>query len=154
MPRNYIPKHRATGGYVYLIRMGETAFHKIGISMDDIEARLLQLQVSSPFDLYLISSHRVSNPVLLEREIHRALAYCRVRGEWFQDTNGDVIKVFEEYGGMAVFDEAIKLSALLHTPQTPQQTLNNQHCPNCSAFIADRAQWLAARRWGHCAACK
>lgn len=28
-----------------------------------------------------------------------------------------------------------------------------QICPKCSAPL-DRPQWLAARRWGHCAACK
>ncbi len=29
-----------------------------------------------------------------------------------------------------------------------------QKCPNCGAEIASRSTWLAARRWGHCEACK
>ena len=29
-----------------------------------------------------------------------------------------------------------------------------QTCPKCGVSIAARAAWLAARRWGHCAACK
>lgn len=154
MPRNYTPKQRAFGGYVYLIQMGDTLYHKIGLAIDSPIDRLAELQVSSPYELRLIESYLVGSPVLLEREIHKALAYCRARGEWFKDTDGDVIKTFREYGSMALFDTALDTPTLtLRAPLAPE-LLAVQNCPKCGVFIESRSAWLAARRWQRCASCK
>lgn len=153
MTSNYTPKHHKSGGYVYLIRMGDTPYHKIGIAITSPLHRLADLQVSSPFDLCLVESYLVGSPVLLEREIHKALAYCRVRGEWFKDTDGDVIKVFREYGSMALFDTALDTPTLTLRRAHPTALIANSPCPKCGIAL-DKPQWLAARRWGHCSNCK
>lgn len=93
-------------GYVYLIHMKDTPYYKIGISTNNPSKRLSELQVSTPYDLVLIESFQVPNPRMLEREIHRVLAHCRVRGEWFEDTDGDVLKAYRALSCMALFDMA------------------------------------------------
>jgi hypothetical protein len=127
--------------------MGDTNYHKIGISNNDPQARLSGLQVSSPFELHFIAAYYAHSPVPIERALHKALAYCRIRGEWFQDTNGDVIKIFHEYGSMALFDAALntddddeRIAIVLEQRRVAARTAvfvaGQMGCKDCGSIVA------------------
>lgn len=71
--------------YVYLIIQTATGFVKVGVS-DNPAKRLCSLQIASPFKLELFrksSFDRRETAFAAENRIHRALAPCRISGEWF-----------------------------------------------------------------------
>ena len=73
-------------GYVYIIRAGDTRWHKIGCSDTHPHKRLLGLQCANHLPLTLVQVIRTPQRVQLEREIHRQLTergFSR-RGEWFE----------------------------------------------------------------------
>lgn len=92
------------GGYVYLIRMGDTSYHKVGISQLDISQRLAQLQTANPIELVLLAHYRQDDPLEVERSIHKALRPFHARGEWFNLPTDDIMRVFADYNTMALVD--------------------------------------------------
>jgi hypothetical protein len=78
--------------YIYIIRCGKSAYYKIGWS-ECVKARLASLQGGNPFELYVISETPVSNPDDVEKRIHKALASNRIRGEWFELTEAQVLSI-------------------------------------------------------------
>ncbi len=85
-------------GYVYFIKMQDGVEHlsyvKIGYSKD-VETRLQDLQVGSPFELVLLRRIFSENASELEKEMHSKYAQYRTRGEWFRMptsvVNGEII---------------------------------------------------------------
>jgi len=80
-----------TFGYVYLIQ-SEAGFCKIGSSKSVI-TRLKQLQCANPQKLSLIHKFPSPNAAGAERELHGIFAHRRVRNEWFDLTEQDIIDV-------------------------------------------------------------
>lgn len=70
-------------GYVYLIQMEGTDYHKIGVSARDPFERLAALQTSVPFKLELIDAFWQTESYQVENELHTAMAQYWVRGVWF-----------------------------------------------------------------------
>lgn len=67
---------------VYFLQMDNAdAYVKIGYS-NNINGRVADLQVSSPYDIVLVD--RLPGDRELERNLHRRFARYRVRGEWFR----------------------------------------------------------------------
>lgn len=94
-------------GYVYLIRMGDTSYHKVGISQFDISQRLAQLQTANPIELVLLAYHQQEDPLEVERAIHKVLRPFHARGEWFSLPTDDIMQVFTDYNTMALVDALI-----------------------------------------------
>lgn len=92
-------------GYVYLIRMGDTTYHKVGISQTDVRQRLAQLQTASPIDLILLAYYEQPDPLEVERAIHRALREYHARGEWFNLPTSIALALFNDFNMMASVDE-------------------------------------------------
>ena len=86
-------------GYVYLIHMENTTFHKIGMSLDP-EIRLRTLQTGNPHLLYLLTTQTVQDMRTAEINIHRQFETQRVPNlnvrEWFDlaDGTGEVQTAF------------------------------------------------------------
>lgn len=72
-------------GYVYVIRMADTSFYKIGMSTDPRQ-RLSILQRTSPYSLKIYRKLLCRHPVFLERELHRVFKRYRKQYEWFDLT--------------------------------------------------------------------
>lgn len=73
--------------YVYLIFAGQTGAVKVGYSANP-ETRLSTLQTGSPHALSLGFAFMWSTELearRAEREVHRACADARIRGEWFEE---------------------------------------------------------------------
>lgn len=90
-------------GYVYLIRMENTNFYKIGMSLDP-EIRLRTLQTGNPQPLYLLKTHAVQDMRSAEMNLHRQFEAQRVPNlnvrEWFDlgDGTGQVNSAFATLG--------------------------------------------------------
>lgn len=78
-------------GYVYVIHY-EQDLYKIGIS-EDVESRMVNLQIGTPKRLKLVDKFFVRNPPTVEQSIHINCARYRVSGEWFRLSAGDLDKV-------------------------------------------------------------
>lgn len=72
-----------TSGYVYLIQCVGTTYYKIGITRQNVESRVNALQIGSPHELKLVMMFLSGNAEEAEAWVHKALAHCRFRGEWF-----------------------------------------------------------------------
>lgn len=92
-------------GHVYLIRMGDTNYFKVGISRD-VNDRLAGLQTATPFALTLVDYAEQDNPLGVERDIHKALRQCQVRNEWFQCDESYILQIFRDFNMMASIDSA------------------------------------------------
>lgn len=71
-------------GYVYIIKgthNGEDKY-KIG-KANDLQDRLKRFEVKIPFDIELIMSFFVREPLRLESELHMLKKEKRIAGEWF-----------------------------------------------------------------------
>lgn len=78
-------------GYVYLINMENTAFYKIGMSLDP-ETRLRTLQTGNPQPLHIINKQVVRDMRAAESGLHQRFAARRVptlsATEWFHLSDG------------------------------------------------------------------
>jgi hypothetical protein len=68
---------------IYVIGIVGTDLYKIGIA-SDVNARMSQLQVGNPFELYKLFSFQTDTPGEKEKRLHKILKPFKVRGEWFE----------------------------------------------------------------------
>ncbi len=95
-------------GIIYLVKMGETDFHKIGISKyESVALRLASLQTSSPYELTMLRSVEVIDARALEQDLHTKLKRYRVRGEWFQLETEKILEHFDLFINMVLTDQAL-----------------------------------------------
>lgn len=92
--------------FVYLLRLGDTDFYKVGVSKD-VQNRIADLQTATPFELRLIGFIEQSDALRVERDIHRALAGRRVRNEWFKSDHDEIVEVFQAVNAMAFVDQQL-----------------------------------------------
>ena len=92
------------GGWVCLIRMGETDYYKVGVSLTDPAQRLKELQIANPLDLTLIAASEQEQPYQIKAEIHAALQEFAARGEWFKTGQEAIVRTFKDYTTMASID--------------------------------------------------
>ena len=89
------------GGYVYLIHMADTAFYKIGMSLDP-DVRLRTLQTGNPHRLRVVRTSAVRDMRRAESGLHGRFERCRVRDvdarEWFEFQDGGVGEVEGAFG--------------------------------------------------------
>jgi hypothetical protein len=76
-------------GIVYIMR-AETGAYKIGMTIRNVQQRLHQLRTGSPVDISLIWHAKVEDADGVERLLHRRFDDQRIRGEWFDLTEGDL----------------------------------------------------------------
>jgi Meiotically Up-regulated Gene 113 (MUG113) protein len=76
-------------GYVYLVR-AHSGEYKIGRSKD-VSARLRNLATSTPFEFELIHKISADDCGLAERTLHARFSEKKIRREWFQLDQRDVV---------------------------------------------------------------
>ena len=81
-------------GYVYLIGSKVFRWYKIGKSRTP-EVRIKDLGILLPFKIEVIGVWKAINHSMLESELHKKYAYCRVNGEWFSFVNEEAEKLFQ-----------------------------------------------------------
>ena len=91
---------------VYLLRLGDTDYFKVGMTTN-IDGRLAALQTATPFDLRLIAVADQQDAYAVEHDIHSALAVYRVRNEWFQCEQAEILRIFDVINAMSIIDHAI-----------------------------------------------
>ena len=74
--------------YVYIIRMGQTKFYKIG-KTNDPQGRLASLQTASPYKLKLLHVFQADNASAAEEALHAKFHSSRLEGEWFKLTDDE-----------------------------------------------------------------
>lgn len=95
-------------GIIYLVKMGDTDYHKIGISSCvNLSSRLAALQTSSPYELHILRSVEVSNVRSLEQDLHIQLRQYHARGEWFLWATDEIQSLFDLFIGTALADQMI-----------------------------------------------
>lgn len=85
-------------GYVYLMHAAGTKWYKIGVSKQP-EVRQEQLSTKTPYEVVMISHYSDIDPLVAEKEWHKAFADKRVRGEWFELSDAD-IEEFKEIASL------------------------------------------------------
>lgn len=88
---NGLAEQVASMGAVYLVRAGCAGPVKIGWAFD-IEARVKTLQTGNREPLNLVAF--IAGSRVLEIEMHRLFADRALRGEWFDDRDGEISDVF------------------------------------------------------------
>lgn len=69
---------------VYLICNPATEQYKVGVTKNDINKRLMQLQTGNGNELHIVAYHETDNPYYIERMIHKELNKYNVKNEWFE----------------------------------------------------------------------
>jgi len=75
-------------GIVYVVT-GEHGFYKIG-KTENLASRLRALSTASPYELEVVLEFRVNHMGRVEQALQKCFDHRRVRGEWFNLTEGDV----------------------------------------------------------------
>lgn len=108
--------------YVYLIKISNQDYYKIGFTKKNPSKRLKELQTGSPFKLELISSFKSSGARVLENILHKKFQDKSqtlthgVKGEWFHFEDGyddflNDCKRLDEYSKMILEDRIIDKKA-------------------------------------------
>ena len=77
-------------GYVYLIRNCENNTYKIGVTKNDPQKRVKQLQTGCSDPLDLLHSFETNYPYRLEKMLHIQYSSQKEYGEWFKLDNEQV----------------------------------------------------------------
>lgn len=80
----FVPGYRPDN-FVYFVQCGEDGPIKIGTAKD-LRMRLSSLQIGCPYELRLLGARE--GDMLTESELHRRFARYRIRGEWFEPSEG------------------------------------------------------------------
>ena len=84
-------------GYVYIIKGTHKGFESYIIGKaDSLLDRLKRFEVKIPFDIELVMSFYVSNPLNLESYFHTKFAHKRQAGEWFDLNKVDLAKIMKD----------------------------------------------------------
>lgn len=87
--------------WIYLIKSNQ--YHKIGIA-SDLWDRKAELQTGNPTDLEIVVAFWFDEYVYhIEKELHDEFSAKRIRGEWFNLDQNDIIEFVEiarEHGGV------------------------------------------------------
>ena len=88
-------------GYVYLILEGNVhgeELHKIGITKNDPQLRVKQLQTGNPNQVSLLKHYESENYKKVERWMHRKYGQSKTlaKNEWFQLTDEQVFSFIED----------------------------------------------------------
>jgi len=81
-------------GHIYLI-MNTNFEYKIGMTKKSVSDRVKQLQTGNSGELKIISYYEVKNYDKVEKSLHNFFSYKRIRGEWF-NLNEEEILNFEK----------------------------------------------------------
>ena len=71
-------------GYVYLIRNCENDTYKIGVTKNNPQKRVKQLQTGCSSPLDLLCSFETEYPYRLEKMLHTKFLLNRENGEWYK----------------------------------------------------------------------
>lgn len=83
--------------YVYLLGdAGQDNAFKIGITRNDVQKRIKQLQTGNGEEIYLINTHETNFPFFVERLLHKKLYPKQKRNEWFYLDVDDIVN-FKKY---------------------------------------------------------
>ena len=92
-------------GYVYLIRNSHFEY-KIGMTKQNVNKRLKQLQTGNSEDLELVKYLMVENYKKVEKSLHNHFSNKRLNREWFNLSKKD-IENFEKF--VLNYEKAIKV---------------------------------------------
>lgn len=83
--------------FIYIIRIINTKFYKIGISKN-VESRLSELNTATPFEMKIIFKKSFKDFHLIENYVQNTFINKHIRGEWFELSIYDInsIKKFLE----------------------------------------------------------
>lgn len=114
-----------SGIFLYFIQMHHVGPIKIGIACN-VERRLAELQVGSPYELKLLHAQRIKD-TKTEKEIHRHLRKYHMRGEWFS-AHPYVLELIEDTKKSEYV--AIKQKTELATSRNDEGEYVRPHCVN------------------------
>lgn len=83
-------------------------------------------------------------------EVEKQRAQLQAQIEWQRRKTELALKEAEQTSKMQMQDARQKMRGNAHPARA---NADEKKCPKCNADLG-RAQWLAARRWGHCSNCK
>lgn len=90
-------KENTQGGYVYLLCNPSNDTFKIGVTKNEIEKRIKQLETGNSEDIFMASYHYTQYPYRLEKMLHAHFATYHVNREWFKFTDCTPSKAFNDY---------------------------------------------------------
>jgi len=82
-------------GWLYVVRMENTPWFKIGVAVKDVDRRLSYVQQGLPQDIQVVGVAQAKDAYALERKLHREFEARRVRREWFALEEADIQRVHE-----------------------------------------------------------
>ncbi len=88
-------------GYVYCIKHKGLTPLKIGITKSP-QGRLKQLETCAPYGVEVVFCFLTESPEKYESIIHRELKEYRLKGEWFEIDEFQLMFVFKKYGEKVV----------------------------------------------------
>lgn len=84
-------------GTVYLLgEFVDNPRYKIGITKNNVNSRLKELQTGNPNEIILINQYQSENYRKIEGMLHRKFFMNRAKGEWFDLTNEQVFSFLDE----------------------------------------------------------
>lgn len=100
MSNKYNPRKQGLGE-VYFIKVGK--YYKIGATRD-LYSRFNSIQVCSPRECVLVHSIKTNDMIKTEKLFHAMFERCKMRGEWFNLTDTDVMYIKSGIYSKAITD--------------------------------------------------
>lgn len=101
-------------GYVYLFRLNETNYVKIGMTeQDSVMSRFIGMQTYAPKGAEIICVIPTNEPRKLEQKLHKDFAAYRMNGEFFELDHLKIERIKSKYVEQTMRDAQSKAIALV-----------------------------------------
>lgn len=71
-------------GTVYLLKNPELLHYKIGVTVNSVESRLINIQTGNSIEIEIIQTFQSPHFRKIETMLHRRFSHLRLNGEWFE----------------------------------------------------------------------
>ncbi len=107
---------------LYVLQAKGTDMYKIGVTRVDVDYRVSQLKVASPFPLDVVCAHTVKEVFELEKFFHRYFHPKHLRGEWFRlnEEDLDFIQKHSNDPSRSIPEDDFQEEEVSHEKQGPQ----------------------------------
>lgn len=113
-------------GYVYLLADNlKEGIYKIGVTRGTIENRIKKLQTGNAGELYMCRHYQTSIPFFIEKHLHLQFNSKKIKNEWFELSDDDVLDFNNRCAEIEKMYEALKDNYFFNKNNKKENYLTN-----------------------------
>ena len=113
-------------GYVYLLADNlKEGIYKIGVTRGTIENRIKKLQTGNAGELYMCRYYQTNIPFFIEKHLHLQFCPKKIKNEWFELSDDDVLGFNYRCAEIEKMHEALKDNYFFNKNNKKENYLTN-----------------------------